>query len=101
MTRLLKKWTTVLGALSLTTDAAPGLILLWMARQSIGVRFGNRIRSLREQRGWTLAYLAAHSGISKTFLTNLETAKKEPCLFTIETLAASFDLTVGKLMRGL
>jgi transcriptional regulator with XRE-family HTH domain len=69
--------------------------------RNIGVRFGDRIRSLREKRGWTLTYLSAHSGLSKTFLTNLETAKKEPCLLTIETLAHSFDLTVGKLMRGL
>jgi transcriptional regulator with XRE-family HTH domain len=69
--------------------------------KDIGVRFGGRIRSLREKRGWSLTYLSIHSGLSKTFLTNLETAKKEPCLFTIETLATSFDLTVGKLMRGL
>lgn len=71
------------------------------ANKDIGVRFGKRIRSLREKRGWSLNYLAAHSGLSKTFLVNLETAKKEPCLYTIETLASSFDLTVGKLMRGL
>jgi len=71
------------------------------AKEDIGVRFGVRIRNLREKRGWSLTHLSIHSGLSKTFLTNLETAKKEPCLFTIETLASSFDLTVGKLMRGL
>ena len=32
---------------------------------------------------------------------DIETAKKEPCLYTIETLASSFDLTVGQIMRGL
>jgi transcriptional regulator with XRE-family HTH domain len=70
-------------------------------KDSVAARFGKRIRKLRQKRGWSLMYLSAHSGLSKTFLTNIETAKKEPCLFTIETLAASFDMTVGKLMRGL
>ena len=68
---------------------------------NLGVRFGKRVRRLREKRGWSLNYLAAHSGLSKTFLTNIETAKKEPCLYTIETLADSFGLTMSHLMRGL
>ena len=70
-------------------------------KDTVAVRFGMRIRKLRQKRGWSLTYLSAHSGLSKTFLTNIETAKKEPCLFTIETLAGSFDMTVGQLMRGL
>jgi transcriptional regulator with XRE-family HTH domain len=71
------------------------------AQENLGVRFGKRIRRLRESRGWSLNYLSAHSGLSKTFLTNIETAKKEPCLFTLETLADSFGLTIAQIMRGL
>ena len=67
----------------------------------IGVRFGQRVRKLREARGWSLTYFSVHSGLAKTFLHDIETSKKEPCLRTIEVIAKSFDLTVAQIMRRL
>ena len=67
----------------------------------IGVRFGQRMRKLRDARGWSLTYLSVHSGLAKTFVHDIETGKKEPCLHTIEVIAKSFDLTVAQLMRRL
>jgi transcriptional regulator with XRE-family HTH domain len=45
--------------------------------------------------------LSAHSGLTKSFLHDLEIAKSEPCLHTLQTLARSFDCTIAQLMRGL
>jgi len=67
----------------------------------ICVRFGKRMRRLREARNWSITYLAVHSGLAKTFVHDVETGKKEPCLRTIQVIAKSFDLTVSQLMRGL
>jgi transcriptional regulator with XRE-family HTH domain len=69
--------------------------------EDIGVRFGKRVRKLRQSRGWTILYFAVHSGLAKTFVQDVERARKEPCLHTIEVFAKSFDLTVSQLMRGL
>jgi XRE family transcriptional regulator, regulator of sulfur utilization len=67
----------------------------------ICVRFGNRVRRLRERRDWSITYLGVHSGLAKTFVHDIERGKKEPCLRTVEVLAKSFDLTVSQLMKGL
>ena len=69
--------------------------------EDICVRFGNRVRRLRERRDWSITYLGVHSGLAKTFVHDVERGKKEPCLRTIEVLAKSFDLTVSQLMKGL
>jgi transcriptional regulator with XRE-family HTH domain len=67
----------------------------------ICVRFGKRVRKLREARDWSLTYLAVHSGLAKTFVHDVETGKKEPCLRTVEVIAKSFDMTVSQLTRAL
>jgi transcriptional regulator with XRE-family HTH domain len=69
--------------------------------QDVGVRFGERVRRLRQARGLSLLEMSLHSGLTKTFLHNVEHAKKEPCLRTIQTLARSFGLTIAQLMRGI
>ena len=63
--------------------------------------FGNRVRELRRERGWSQVYLAEHTGLSKTFICNLETGQKEPCLGTIQVLADGFGISLGDLFRFL
>jgi transcriptional regulator with XRE-family HTH domain len=64
-------------------------------------RFGKRVRRLREARDWSLTYFAVHSGLAKTFVHDVETGKKEPCLRTIEVIARSFEMSVSQLTKGL
>ena len=63
-------------------------------------RFGARVRQLREERGWTQMYLAVHSGLSRTFISDVELGRKEPCLKSLETFADAFGITVLELFRG-
>jgi transcriptional regulator with XRE-family HTH domain len=72
-----------------------------MANEDIVIRFGKRIKKLRNGKGWTQSYMAVHTGLGRPFLSNLETGKKEPCLRSIEILAGSFGMTVSQLTRGL
>lgn len=70
-----------------------------MARD-ICTRFGQRIRTLRKERGWTQVYLAEHTGLGSVYISQLEHGKKEPGLRTIEILALGFELTPAELFRG-
>ena len=69
--------------------------------QSLQVRFGQRVKRLREARGWSFTYLSVHSGLSKNTIVEVESGRTEPRLNTIAALAGSFDRTISELMRGL
>jgi transcriptional regulator with XRE-family HTH domain len=72
-----------------------------MANEDICVRFGRRIKALRDRKGWTQSYMAVHTGIGRPFISNMENGKKEPCLRTLEILADSFGTTLPKLLSRL
>jgi transcriptional regulator with XRE-family HTH domain len=63
-------------------------------------KFGERIRKLRDDRGWTQIYLSVHTGLSRTFISDLELGHKEPCLRTMEILADGFEISIIELMKG-
>jgi ribosome-binding protein aMBF1 (putative translation factor) len=67
----------------------------------IRVRLGERIRKLRVRRGWSQEDLAAHSGIGRPFLSNVENGRREPGLRSLQDLAETFGLSISQLMRGL
>lgn len=69
-----------------------------MMATDICVRFGRRLAQLRESRGWDQADLAAHSGIGRVHISNLENGKEEPGLRTIEIFALSFGTSVSELL---
>ena len=64
-------------------------------------KFGRKVRKLRKQRNWSQTYMSVHSGLSRTFISDVENALKEPCLTSIETLANAFEMTISQLTRGL
>jgi len=72
-----------------------------MANEDICIRFGRRLRKLRESRGWTQSYMAVHTGIGRPHISNLETGKKEAGLRTLEILADAFGIALPKLISSL
>jgi transcriptional regulator with XRE-family HTH domain len=64
----------------------------------ICVRFGQKLRKLRLERGWTQTDVAVHLGIDRSFLSDLERGKREPCLRTLETIAQGFEMTLPQLL---
>jgi transcriptional regulator with XRE-family HTH domain len=65
------------------------------------VLLGKRLRALRKARGWTQVYMAEHVGMDRSFISDLENGKKEICLRNLELLAATFDVSIAKLMSRL
>ncbi len=66
----------------------------------ICVKFGRRLRELREERGWNQEYLAEISGIGRTHISQLENGRREAGLRMLETLAGAFKLAVADLLQG-
>lgn len=59
---------------------------------------GERIRTLRRQRGWTSTQLAEKAKISQPFLTEIERGKKSPSFATLERIAQAFEATLAELL---
>ena len=62
--------------------------------------FGARLRELRLQRGWTLQDLAGQSGLSKTFLSRLESGDRQASIAAVLTLSRVFDVSLSFLFES-
>lgn len=61
---------------------------------------GERIRKIREKRGWTLDVLADESGISKGFLSDVENNKRDISSQNLLRIANALGASVDYLLRG-
>ncbi|GGF28046.1 helix-turn-helix domain-containing protein [Hymenobacter cavernae] len=59
--------------------------------------FGLVIKTLRKARGFSQEALAAEAGLDRTFLSQLETGRKQPSLLTILRLAAALQVQGSEL----
>jgi putative transcriptional regulator len=58
---------------------------------------GNRLRELREERGWTQAELAARIGVSRKTVNTIENRVFVPSTLIALKLARALELPVEKL----
>ncbi|HHV93565.1 MAG TPA: helix-turn-helix transcriptional regulator [Firmicutes bacterium] len=59
---------------------------------------GERIRTFREKRGLTLQEVASRSGLSRSYLSEIENGKKQPSVKTLEALAAALNVALDALL---
>jgi len=62
--------------------------------------FGDRLRWLRWERDLTLADLSSATGLSISYLSDMERGRTLPTLATLYKLAAAYDMTASDLLRG-
>ncbi len=62
--------------------------------------FGARLRELRLRRGWTQEELACRSGLSKAFLSRLESGGRQASIAAALTLARIFDVSLASLFES-
>lgn len=67
----------------------------------ICIRLGRRIREVRKKRGWRQIDLAAHSGIGKNHISELERGSREAGLRALQSIAIALDLELSDLLRGI
>lgn len=60
----------------------------------------NRLRVERETRGWTLADLAARSGVSRAMLSKIERREASPTAALLGRLSTAFGLTLSQIFAN-
>lgn len=60
--------------------------------------FGSRLRRLREERGWSISRLAQRSGVTQSYLSQIESGKRQtPGMDTLTSLARALETTMDDL----
>jgi transcriptional regulator with XRE-family HTH domain len=72
-----------------------------MARRSTQQKLGNRVRELRKQRGWTQERLEEHSGLDRTYISDIERGVRNPSVKSLEKLAKALKVKPAELVRDL
>jgi transcriptional regulator with XRE-family HTH domain len=70
-----------------------------MEDATIDRRIAERLRSLRAERAWSLDELAKRTDVSRATLSRLENAEVSPTASVLGKLAASYGLTISRLMH--
>ena len=63
----------------------------------IRTRFGDRIRQLRNDRGWSQEELADRAGLHRTYIGSVERGEQNLSLVNIERLAATLGVSLAEL----
>jgi transcriptional regulator with XRE-family HTH domain len=61
-------------------------------------RLGERVRTLRRERGWTLELLAERSGVSRAMISKLERGEKNPTLVVAARVAEGLGVSLLQLV---
>jgi transcriptional regulator with XRE-family HTH domain len=73
-----------------------------MAEQAdILVRFGERVRTLRTEQGWSQEGFAYDCGLDRTYIGGIERGERNLALRNIEKIASTLGITISELMEGL
>jgi transcriptional regulator with XRE-family HTH domain len=69
-------------------------------RASVCVLLGNKIRKLRNERGWSQQILADHAGMERAHLGRLEEGRKEAGVITLQKIADALEVQVWELLKA-
>lgn len=62
-------------------------------------KFGQKIKSLRELKGYSIEYLANISNIDRTYISDIEKGKRNVSLLIIEKLSKALDVNIQELFN--
>lgn len=61
-------------------------------------RLALNVRRLREAKGWSQEDYADRAGIHRTYVSDIERAKRNPTITVVEKLAVPLEVTAGELL---
>lgn len=64
------------------------------------IRFGERVRALRKEQGYSQEAFAAECGLDRTYFGGIERGERNVALRNIEVIATTLGLSLAKLMDG-
>jgi transcriptional regulator with XRE-family HTH domain len=62
-------------------------------------KFGHKIKQLREQKGYSIEYLANIADIDRTYISDIEKGKRNVSLLIIEKLSKALEVTIQELFN--
>jgi len=65
------------------------------------VQLGERVRRLREQRGWSQEGFAHEGGLGRSFAGAIERGEKDVRLSTLTKLARALGVSLSQLLKGI
>lgn len=68
-------------------------------KKQIDPVFGQRLRILRQEKGWTLAQLGEKAGMAYQDVARLERAEREPTWGTILKLATALEVSLDEFRQ--
>lgn len=68
-------------------------------RMDILKKFGDRIRELRNDAGWSQETFAERSGLHRTYISGLERGVRNPTLIIVQRIANAFSISPSKLLE--
>lgn len=68
-------------------------------KQSLSSVFGQCVRTLRQEQGWTQVEFSERCGFYQTYLSRIENGQANPTLNAIEVIANAFGLTIFELLE--
>jgi transcriptional regulator with XRE-family HTH domain len=69
--------------------------------QDIQRQLGDRIRKLRQRKGWSQEEFADISGLHRTYIGAVERGEKNLTISTIHTLSKTLGTTIAQLFSGI
>lgn len=70
-------------------------------QEDITVRFGRRLRDLRNELGQSQEEFAHRCGLDRTYISGIERGRRNVSLRNLEVIAGALGLTLSELMDGL
>ena len=70
-------------------------------RKDILERFGQRVRELRKQQGYSQENFAHTCELDRTYVGGIERGERNVALRNIERIADTLGISVGELMNGI
>jgi transcriptional regulator with XRE-family HTH domain len=64
-------------------------------------KFGKRLRTLREERGWSQEEFADRAGLHRTYVSAVERGVRNPTLSVLERLSKALGLPMAEMVGGL
>ena len=68
-----------------------------MKKDAVLIEFGNRVRQLRIEKGWSQEELAFQSGFHRTYIGMIERAERNISLKNINTITKTFGIEIKDL----
>lgn len=77
------------------------IVIIKLLLSSMGIieKFGHKIKQLREQKGYSIEYLANIANIDRTYISDIEKGKRNVSLLIIEKLSKALEVNIQELFN--